>query len=161
MRIIHFTQNNWPEVEEIYLQGIATGQATFETGSPGWKKWDADHLDFCRLAAIVDDKMVGWAALLPVSARKVYSGVVEESIYVSTRHLRQGVGSFLLRHLVVESEKQGIYSLQAVMFPENIASVQLHERNGFRKIGYKRQIAKLDGQWRDTVLYERRSSIIM
>lgn len=159
MRIVHFTKYHWPDVEEIYLQGIATGQATFETESPGWKKWDASHLDICRLAAIVDEKIVGWAALLPVSNRSVYRGVAEESIYVSAYHQGAGVGSFLLKHLVDESEKQGIYSLQAVMFPENIASVQLHERNGFRKIGYKRQIAKLDGQWRDTVLYERRSDV--
>ena len=160
MKITPLTPSHWPDVERIYQEGIESNQATFETTTPSWYDWDKNHLDECRFVTIDNGIVVAWAALLPVSTRAVYSGVAEESIYITKSHWGKGIGYMLLSHLISISERKGIYSLQAVLFPENLASVRLHEKCGFRKIGFKRKIAQRNGIWRDTVLYEKRSEII-
>ena len=151
---------DWPAVRSIYLEGIATGQATFETGAPSWPDWDANHLQSVRLVARGNDQVIGWAALSPVSRRKVYSGVAEVSVYVAARHRKRGIGLALLQELISTSEANGIWTLQAVVFPENTATVALHKRCGFREVGRRESISKLNGVWRDTILLERRSKSI-
>jgi len=151
---------DWPKVRAIYLEGIATGQATFETEAPSWPQWDDAHLQFARLVARADGDVLGWAALSRVSARRAYEGVAEVSVYVSARHRGKGIGRSLLEALVHEAEQNGIWTLQAVMFPENAASVSLHRRCGFREVGRRQRISKLNGVWRDTVLLERRSQVV-
>jgi L-amino acid N-acyltransferase YncA len=150
----------WPAVCEIYLEGIATRQATFETQAPSWEAWDASHAPFARLVAREGETVVGWAALSPVSSRQAYAGVAEVSVYVAQSQRGAGLGRQLLEALIAESEENGIWSLQAVMFPDNAPSVALHRRCGFREVGRRERIAKLDGVWRDTVLLERRSQQI-
>lgn len=153
--------NHWPEVSRIYREGINTGIATFETSSPSWESWDRSHLPHSRWIAILNDQIVGWAALSPVSDRCVYGGVGEVSVYVDQNSKGKGIGRQLLEKVLTSSEKNGIWTVTAAMFPENIASIILHEKCGFRKIGYREKIGKLDGMWRDTVLFERRSSTII
>jgi L-amino acid N-acyltransferase YncA len=153
----YLAQVDWNSISEIYLQGIRSGNATFETEVPSWGKWDASHLKSCRLITLADGVIVAWAALVPVSARKVYSGVAEVSIYVSDTHKGKGIGKSLLEKLISESETEGIWTLQAVIFPENGASLKIHQDLGFRKVGYREKIAMMNGTWRDTVLLERRS----
>jgi phosphinothricin acetyltransferase len=148
---------DWAAVREIYLQGIATRQATFETQAPSWEVWDAAHFTFARLVAREAESVVGWAALSPVSARRAYAGVAEVSVYVAQSKRGFGLGTHLLEALIAASEENGIWSLQAVMFPENAATVALHRRCGFRDVGRRERIAKLDSVWRDTILLERRS----
>lgn len=149
--------DDWEQVRSIYLEGIATGQATFETGAPPWEKWDAGHLRQARLVARAGDAILGWAALSPVSDRCVYGGVAEVSVYVGERGRGQGVGRALLEALIEASEQNGIWTLQAGVFPENAASVKLHLNCGFREVGRRERIGKLGGVWRDTLLLERRS----
>ena len=151
---------DWPAVGEIYLEGIATRQATFETTAPSWEAWDAAHSSFARLVARENETVIGWAALSPVSARAAYAGVSEVSVYVAVYQRGAGVGRQLLKALIKAAEENGIWTLQAVMFPENGASIALHRRCGFREVGRRERIAKLDGGWRDTVLLERRSQQI-
>jgi len=151
---------DWPAVRAIYLEGIATGQATFETQAPSWEAWDASHLPFARLVAREDETIVGWAALSPVSSRRAYSGVAEVSVYVAESRRGAGLGRQLLEALITAADENGIWSLQAVMFPENTGSVALHRRFDFREVGRRSRIAKLDGVWRDTILLERRSQQI-
>lgn len=148
---------DWKEVAAIYAQGIATHQATFEVEAPSWEAWDASHLPVARLVGRKGDLVVGWAALSPVSRRQAYAGVAEVSVYVAQDQRGTGFGRQLLEALIVRSEKHGIWSLQAVMFPENAGSVALHRRCGFREVGQRERIGKLDGAWRDTILLERRS----
>jgi L-amino acid N-acyltransferase YncA len=148
---------DWEAVRTIYAEGIATRQATFEVEAPGWEAWDESHLPFARLVARKHEIVVGWAALSPVSRRQAYAGVAEVSVYVASDQRGTGLGRQLLEALIPQSEKHGIWSLQAVMFPENAASVALHLRCGFREVGRRDRIGKLDGAWRDTVLLERRS----
>ena len=155
------TADHWAVVEAIYRQGIATGNATFETQSPTWEAWDAGHLTHSRLVATNDaGQVLGWAALSAVSGRCVYGGVAEVSVYVADGARGQGVGHQLLKALVAESEKNGIWTLQAGIFPENEASIRLHESLGFRVLGRRERIGKLAGVWRDTVLLERRSTVV-
>lgn len=154
------TPGDWPAVREIYLEGIATGHATFETSPPDWETWDAKHLPSCRLLARAGDEVLGWAALSPVSARAVYAGVAEVSVYVAARARGRGVGYLLLNALVAASEENGIWTLQAAIFPENVASIALHQRAGFRIVGTRERIGSMDGRWRDTTLMERRSTIV-
>ncbi len=150
--------SDWPAVREIYAQGIATGNATFETDLPGWEKWDANHRQDCRLVARSgDSSMFGWAALSPVSGRCVYGGVAEVSVYVATATHGRGVGKALLNALIEQSEAAGLWTLQAGIFPENIASLALHKSLGFREVGIRQRIGKLGDHWRDVVLLERRS----
>jgi L-amino acid N-acyltransferase YncA len=148
---------DWEDVRAIYAEGIATRQATFETVAPSWPAWDASHLPGARLIAREGEAILGWAALGPVSSRKVYAGVAEVSVYVAQDQRGRGIGRQLLEALISESEKNGIWTLQAVMFPENFASVQLHRGCGFREVGRRERMGQLDGMWRDTILLERRS----
>ncbi len=164
----------WPAVREIYREGIATGNATFETEVPDWEKWDSSHRKDCRLVAVelIDEDLaeflipfskltvLGWAALSPVSGRRVYRGVAEVSIYVAVTTRGRGVGKELLQALVQESEINGIWTLQAGIFPENTASISLHKSCGFRKVGIRRRIGRLGDTWRDVILLERRSAMV-
>lgn len=158
--IIPLTQASWLAVRDIYLEGIATGNATFETKAPTWKRWDTNHLPFARLVLIQNDEVLGWAALSRVSQREVYAGVAEVSVYVSEKARGRGVGSKLLDALITASEENGIWTLQAGVFPENVSSLKLHERHGFRQVGYRERIGKMDERWRNTVLMERRSTVV-
>jgi len=148
---------DWELVLAIYLEGIATGQATFETEAPDWERWDAGHLPQCRLVARSGDGILGWAALSPVSRREVYAGVAEVSVYVAASARGFGVGGALMRALIEASERQGVWTLQSSVFPENHASVALHLKHGFREVGRRERIARHHGVWRDTVVLERRS----
>jgi L-amino acid N-acyltransferase YncA len=148
---------DWPQVRAIYLAGIATGNATFETSAPEWAGWDAGHLATCRFVARAGPDVIGRAALSRVSGRCVYAGVAEVSIYVAERARGRGVGKVLLEALVSSSEKNGVWTLQAGIFPENIASVALHERAGFRIVGRREKLGAMNGIWRDVLLLERRS----
>ena len=150
---------DWPAVEAIYQQGIVTGNATFETESPGWEKWNANHHQHSRLVARTGDKVLGWAALSRVSTRQVYTGVAEVSIYVAASVRGKGIGKELLQALIEQSEQNGIWTLQAGIFPENSGSIALHKSFGFREVGLRERIGKLAGIWRNVVLLERRSSI--
>ena len=151
---------DWPSVREIYEQGIATGHATFETDVPTWSEWNTSHLNTCRLVARQGNQTVGWVALSPVSGRRVYSGVAEVSIYVAASVRGRGIGRALLDRLVTASEREGVWTLQASMFPENTSSVRLHKACGFREVGYRERIGQMKGVWRDTILMERRSDIV-
>jgi L-amino acid N-acyltransferase YncA len=149
-------EEDWPMVATIYEEGIRTGNATFETEVPSWDAWEAAHPTH-RLVASSDGRVVGWAALSPVSQRPCYAGVAEDSVYVSDEARGQGVGRELLSRLVRDAETDGIWTIQTSIFPENTPSLALHQRCGFRRIGTRERIAQLDGVWRDTVLMERRS----
>ena len=151
---------HWDQVKAIYESGIATGNATFQTSAPSLEDWDLAHSKVCRLVAAEQDLILGWAALTPVSGRCVYAGVAEVSIYVAEAARGKGIGTQLLQSLIRESEAHGFWTLQAGIFPENTASILLHERQGFRQIGYREKIGQMNGLWRDTVLLERRSKIV-
>lgn len=157
MRIRFFERDDWDAVREIYKQGIETKNATFQAKVKEWAEWDASVLPKCRLVAENAGKVVGWAGLSAISTREVYRGVAEVSVYVATDSLGRGIGKQLLSHLVNESEREGFWTLQAVIFPENEASLTLHERCGFRVVGRRERIGMMDGRWRDTILMERRS----
>ncbi len=157
--IATMSEQDWLAVREIYLQGIATGNATFEQSVPGWKQWDERHLPSCRLLARIDDKIVGWAALSPVSSRCVYGGVAEVSIYIAEDARGRGVGKRLLGALVDASEQNAIWMLQAGIFPENQVSISLHQQAGFRVVGRRERLGCMNGVWRDIVLMERRSAV--
>lgn len=150
---------DWAEVRAIHEEGIATGHSTFETSSPSWESWDAEHLNHCRLVARSGDRVVGWAALSPVSDRCAYSGVAEASVYVGEAARGKGVGSKLLGALIIDSEREDIWTLQAGIFPENEASIALFERKGFRIVGRRERLGELNGVWRDVLLLERRSRV--
>jgi len=153
-------KGDWSEVRAIYVGGIATGQATFETQAPTWEAWDAGHLPQPRLVARCGGHIIGWAALSRVSSRAVYAGVAEVSIYVSENSRGQGLGTALLAALIAASEQAGIWTLQAGIFPENLASLAVHTRFGFREVGRRERLGKLRGLWRDVMLLERRSNIV-
>jgi L-amino acid N-acyltransferase YncA len=172
--IVPMPPDLWPAVREIYCEGIATGNATLETEVPDWEKWDGSHRKDCRLIALglrdeavaeilvplEGAKVLGWAALSPVSSRRVYSGVCEVSVYVAASARGRGVGKALLHALVRESEANGIWTLQAGIFPENAVSISLHRSCGFREVGVRRGIGKLGDVWRDVILMERRSATV-
>ena len=152
--------DDWPTARTIYAEGIATGNATFETEPPAWEAWDAAHLRDIRLAAVAEGFVVGWAALSPVSARCVYAGVAEVSIYVARAARGRGVGGALLGALIAESETRGYWTLQAGIFPENEASLALHRKCGFRVLGRRERIGRMGGRWRDVLMLERRSAAV-
>jgi L-amino acid N-acyltransferase YncA len=151
---------DWDDVARIYAEGIATGDATFETEAPDWERWDAAHMPGHRLVATAEGRPVGWAALAAVSERCVYAGVAEVSVYVAADARGRGVGAALLEALIASSEAGGVWTLQAGIFPENVASVRLHERAGFRIVGRRERLGQLHGAWRDVVLLERRSPVV-
>jgi L-amino acid N-acyltransferase YncA len=152
--------SHWEAVRSIYLEGIATGNATFETDGPDWETWNRNHLSFARLIARSGDGVVGWAALSPVSSRRVYAGVAEVSVYVAASARGMGVGRALLVALIAEAERNGIWTLQAGVFPENTASIALHKSCGFREVGRRERLGMLRAVWRDVILLERRSRTI-
>ncbi len=160
MTIEPLQHTHYADVSRIYLEGIATGQATFETEAPSWEKWDNGHTQHSRFVAVENGEVLGWAALSPASGRCVYAGVAEVSVYIGTNHRGKGVGAILMEHLIKSSEENEIWTLQAGIFPENEASLALHEKNGFRLFGRREKIGKMKDTWRDTVLLERRSRIV-
>ena len=153
-------QRDWDAVKEIYEDGIATGNATVETVAPDWRICNSNHRLDCRLVAREGEEIVGWAALSPVYSRSAYAGVAEVSVYVSEQKRGTGVGKLLLSSLVSTSESAGIWTLQAMIFVENKASIALHSSCGFRTVGTRERIGSLHGRWRDTLLMERRSDLV-
>jgi len=152
--------SDWERIKTIFEEGIETGLATFETKAPDWKTWNSDHLSECRLLAHEGAEILGWAALSQVSDRCVYGGVAEVSVYVSSSRRGLGVGHGLLNSLAFCSESNGYWTLQSGIFSENHASIRLHEKAGFRIIGFRERIGKIKGQWMDNILMERRSNKI-
>jgi L-amino acid N-acyltransferase YncA len=152
--------DDWPEVARIFQEGIATGNATFETEVPSWEAWDDAHLDRHRFVAERDGQVVGWIALAPVSKRPCYEGVAEISVYVAESARGEGVGADLLAAVVESAERGGLWTLQTSVFPENEPSLALLRRFGFRTVGTRDRIGRLHGVWRDTVLVERRSEVV-
>jgi phosphinothricin acetyltransferase len=156
LRVRELREEDWPAVAAVYEEGIRSGLATFETEVPAWAQWDAAHLSGPRLVAELDGEVVGWAALAPTSSRHVYRGVAEDSVYVAGAAQGRGVGRALLEELVSRAGADGIWTIQAGVFPENVASLALHERCGFRRLGVRERIGERDGVWRDVVLLELR-----
>jgi phosphinothricin acetyltransferase len=155
---------DWQRVRSIYLEGIATGNSTFEADAPDWEKWNSAHLPEHRLVVRKGDSILAWAALSPVSSRCVYSGVAELSLYVAAKHRGKGIGSALLMAIINSTEKAGLWTLQGGIFPENKASLHLVREHGFKEIGRRERIGKmtygdLAGTWRDVILVERRSLV--
>jgi L-amino acid N-acyltransferase YncA len=151
---------DWDAVQAIFLEGIATGHATFETKAPPWEAWDADHLLPARRVARDGPSVLGWAALSPASGRCVYAGVAEVSVYVAASARGRGIGRALLEALIRASEEEGIWTLQAGIFPENKPSLRLHLGCGFRLVGVRERLGEADGEFRDVLLLERRSEVV-
>lgn len=158
--IVALEAEHWPQVREIYAQGIATGDATFQTEPPEWPDWDAAHLLAHRWVDVEDGAVLGWTAVSPTSTRAVYRGVVEESVYIADGARGRGVGRRLLEALIASTERAGIWTIQTGIFPENTASLALHARAGFRTVGTRERIGLHHGRWRDVVLLERRSATV-
>ncbi len=154
------TAGDWPDVSAIYLEGIATGNATFETLAPGWEEFDRAHLPFARLVARQGRTIAGWVALSKVSNRSCYAGVAEMSVYVASWARGKRIGSALMSAAIQEAERNGIWTLQGAIFAENQASLKLCEAAGFRQVGYRERIGQSQGKWRDTILVERRSKVV-
>ena len=160
MFIRTFEQKDYPVVKVIYQQGIDTGNATFQMTAKNWDEWNNSMLSHSRIVAVEGDNILGWAALSPISSREVYSGVAEVSVYVAASSQGKGVGQKLLSKLILESESNNVWMLQAAIFPENIGSLTLHQNNDFRQLGVREKLGKMNDVWRDVVLIERRSKII-
>ena len=158
MKLRSMQVGDWPQVARIYSEGMATGYATFEQELPDYSTWDSAHMKACRIVAESDGKIMGWVALSPVSSRCVYGGVGEISVYVARDAQGQGIGKKLMKELIAASEEAGLWSLQAGIFPENTASIKLHEQSGFRYIGKRERIGQINGTWKDNLLFERRSN---
>lgn len=160
-KIQQMKENHWSDVSRIYLAGIKTGNATFQTDLPSWTDWDAGHCKTCRLVMLVENNIVGWASLSPISKRPVYAGVAEVSIYMDDSVKGQGLGTILLSELIRLSEEEGYWTLQAGIFPENVGSIKLHEKCGFKTLGIRKKLGKMHtGQWRDVAFLERRSQSV-
>jgi phosphinothricin acetyltransferase len=153
-------QKHYQQISQIYEEGIKTGNATFQSSASSWEEWDKSHFQHSRIVALLGSEIVGWAALSPVSSRCVYGGVAEVSIYVAAKARGNGVGEALLNELILQSEQQGIWMLQSGIFPENIASIKIHEKCGFRIVGFREKIGKMNNIWRDNLLLEKRSQIV-
>ncbi|MBT8298390.1 MAG: GNAT family N-acetyltransferase [Maribacter sp.] len=160
MLLREMQHTDWDSIASIYAEGIATGFATFKTRIPTYEDWDKAHLNTCRIVVADNKTILGWAALSPVSSRCVYGGVAEVSLYVAKNHFRKGVGKMLMQKLITESEKEGYWTLQAGIFPENKGSIALHKKVGFRYIGKRERVGKLEGIWKDNLLFERRSDTV-
>lgn len=160
MTISSLLPGHWTAVKSIYEEGIATGDATFQTAAPSWDEWDRDHLAHSRLVALEDGRVIGWAALTPLSGRCVYAGVAEVRVYVEAESRGKKIGEALLKSLIDSSESNSIWTLQAGIFPENAASLKIHSHCGFRVVGYREKIGQSGNRWRDTVLLERRSMTV-
>ncbi|MBP3951048.1 GNAT family N-acetyltransferase [Bacillus suaedae] len=158
--ITNMKDSDRDQVLDIYMEGISTGNATFQTEPMTWEEWNGKYANECRFVAREEDRVVGWIAILPYSTRFVYAGVAEVSIYISLAHTGLGIGARLLSKLIEESEKKGYWTLQAGIYPENEASMSLHKKAGFREVGKRERIGKLNGIWRDVILLERRSKIV-
>jgi len=156
MKILPLQEAHYPQIAAIYNEGLATGIASFETQVPDWNQWNKKFLKVCRYVVLVGDQVAAWCALSAVSKRAVYQGVAEDTIYVAAKFQKQGLGKKLLEYLIGESEKAGFWTLQAGIFSENITSIRLHEKCGFRRIGVREKIAQRNGKWHDNVLLERR-----
>lgn len=152
--------SDWDAVSRIYEEGIKTGFATFETSIPSYESWNAAHMTSCRIVATEDENVLGWAALSPVSSRCVYGGVAEVSVYIAANSRGKGAGKLLMNSLIKESEADGIWTLQSGIFPENEGSIRLHEKVGFRFIGKRERVGKLNNEWKDNLLFERRSKTV-
>jgi L-amino acid N-acyltransferase YncA len=153
-------EDDWEQIQRIYLEGLATGQASFETTAPTWESWDMAHHKHSRLIVRQSDKVIAWAALAPTSRRSCYAGVAEMSLYVSTDYHGRGIGKLLLGKLIESSERHGIWSLYGSTFPENQRSLRVQFANGFREVGRRERIAQHNGVWRDTIITERRSRVV-
>jgi L-amino acid N-acyltransferase YncA len=160
LKIRAFKKQDWASVSEIYAEGIVTGIATFETEVPSFDVWDEKFIKRCRLVSEINNEVVGFAVLSQVSKRDVYKGVAEVTVYISESHRGKGVGKQLLMALIVASEKDHFWTLQAGIFSTNKPSIQLHENCGFRIVGIREKIGQLHGIWYDNILMERRSKII-
>ncbi|MFD2100572.1 GNAT family N-acetyltransferase [Flagellimonas iocasae] len=158
MVIRNMQASDWEQVSQIYSEGIATGFATFETNAPSYESWDSAHISSCRIVAEEGNTILGWAALSPVSSRCVYGGVGEVSVYIGASSRGKGVGKLLMDQLITESENAGFWTIQSGIFPENKASIKLHEKVGFRYIGKRERVGKIHGVWKDNLLFERRSN---
>jgi phosphinothricin acetyltransferase len=153
--------SDWTQVADIYMDGINTKIATFQSTIPSWEEWNKGHCESCRLVARKGDIILGWAALSPYSSRCVYAGVAEVSIYIGEKYQGQKVGTTLLKKLIEVSEENGFWTLQSGIIKENISSLNLHKKCGFREVGYRERLGKMDnGKWHDVVLVERRSKIV-
>ena len=160
MKFRELIAQDWQQVKEIYEEGIATGNATFQSAAPDWDEWDQSHVKNSRIVAVDDaSNILGWAALTPVSSRCVYAGVAEVSVYVSDKARGKGIGKSLLKELIHQSEQNGFWTLTAGIFPENEASLKIHQQAGFKVLGIRERIGKMNGEWRNTVLLERRSDV--
>ena len=157
MEFTTINKTNYTQVARVYQEGIATGLATFETNVPTWESWNLAHIENCRIAVILKNEIVAWGALSPVSKRDVYKGVAEVSVYVSEKSRGKGLGEVVLNNLINESEHVGIWTLQAGIMRDNIPSIKLHEKCGFRTIGFREKIGSLYGEWKDNIIMERRS----
>jgi L-amino acid N-acyltransferase YncA len=149
--------SDWTSVRDIYREGLATGNANFSSAVPDWEEWDNSHVKSCRLVAIENDLVLGWASLTAISDRCVYAGVAEVSIYVAKKSRGKGIGKELLKALIDQSEKNNFWTLESRIFPENQASINIHEEYGFRIVGSRERIGQMNGVWRDILLLERRS----
>ncbi|GFZ33862.1 N-acetyltransferase [Clostridium zeae] len=160
-KIEEMKPSDWDQVLEIYLEGIRTGLATFQTEAPTWEAWDKGHLKSCRLVLKSDDDIAGWVALSPTSSRACYEGVVEASIYINEKYRGKGLGTILLTEVIKQSEDNGIWSIYCAIIRENTKSIEMHKKCGFREIGIREKIAKMpNGIWHDVVIMERRSKVV-
>ncbi len=160
LRIREMMDTDWEAVASIYLEGIKTKRATFQSEVPAFEDWNKSHVKACRMVAEEDNQVVGWSALSAVSSRCVYAGVAEVSIYIKADCRGKGIGERLLREVILESEKEGFWTLQSGIIEINKASIALHKKAGFRMVGYRERIAKdHNGEWQNTVLMERRSPL--
>lgn len=157
----YLTEEDWTSVSKIYAEGIATGIATFETEVPAWEEWNHKYIQSCRIVALIEDNVVGFAMLSQVSKREVYKGVVEVSVYITQKFRGKHIGETLLKQLIFESESNGFWTLQAGIFSENKASIELHKKCGFRVVGFREKIGQLNGKWHDNHFLERRSKSII